>query len=196
MPKTAYGNAVAEVPGQYDADIQQYIIANTQENAGWIPGSSPYSLSAPSVVQTPQGAKDVPTARCANGDVDCIAGIGRESRKDLPLTAEEQRAAGEYFGQLSTNYQRIAGLMTATGNVQYALVFEVASGVASLLEQALLPSTGKVMIDSIALDLAAKEFSTATGIPLVVVNEAIEHTIKPRLENARKWIDRQTGIKK
>ena len=43
MPKTAYGHAVVEVPGQYDADIQQYIIANTQENAGWIPGSSPYS---------------------------------------------------------------------------------------------------------------------------------------------------------
>jgi hypothetical protein len=184
MPKTAYGNAVAEVPGQYDADIQQYIIANTQENAGWIPGSSPYSPSAPSVVQTTQGAKDVPTARCANGDVACLSGVGSGGQQNAPLTLEQQKAIGQVFGQASTDYQRAAALATATGNAPLVLSFEITAGIAGLLEQMFNPSAGKIVVDT-AVDIAVESFSERTGIPMALVNEIAECEIKPRLQTIK-----------
>ncbi|WP_068679875.1 hypothetical protein [Variovorax sp. WDL1] len=82
-------------------------------------------------------------------------------QQNPPLTAQQQQAVGAYFGKMSTDYQRAAALATATGNVPVTLSFEIAAGIAGLLEQAFTPSAGKVVVDNV-VDVVAKEFSTRT----------------------------------
>ena len=59
-------------------EIQNYITNGTKEGAGYVPGISPYLPGRP-----PPIGKDpysplpsVATAKCANGDVACISGVG------------------------------------------------------------------------------------------------------------------------
>ncbi|PNG52889.1 hypothetical protein CHC07_05266 [Variovorax sp. B4] len=168
--------------------IQQFIISNTTAGGGTdgVPPWAPYTVSrdATAPINTSSVAS---IARCANGDLSCISGVGMQ--QNPPLTAQQQQAVGAYFGKMSTDYQRAAALATATGNVPVTLSFEIAAGIAGLLEQAFTPSTGKVVIDSFFVDEAAKRLSTRTGIPLIVVMEVAEREIKPRLQDARNLID-------
>ncbi|PZO13553.1 MAG: hypothetical protein DCF26_16715 [Burkholderiales bacterium] len=192
MPKTSDGRVVVEVPGQVDTSIQQFIIGNSKEGANYIPGQSPYIASNPALNQ-PKVTSDItataiPTARCANGDLACLSGVGRQQND--PLTPTQQVAIGKYFGDASTTYQRAAALATATGNAPVALSFEIASGVAGLLEQAFLPSAGKVLIDTLIVDEAAKAVATRLNVPLPIVVEVVEREIKPRLQHARDAVDR------
>ncbi|PNG52886.1 MULTISPECIES: DUF637 domain-containing protein [unclassified Variovorax] len=151
---------VIEVPAQSNWEIQQYIISNTTMGGGsdGVPPWAPYTVSrdATAPINTSSVAS---IARCANGDLSCISGVGMQ--QNPPLTAQQQQAVGAYFGKMSTDYQRAAALATATGNVPVTLSFEIAAGIAGLLEQAFTPSAGKVVVDNV-VDVVAKEFSTRT----------------------------------
>jgi hypothetical protein len=196
MPKTVRGAAVMEIPGTANAEIQQFILQNTTDNvATWIPGSSPYQPSRTDLAPAPATGPVVPsapaTASCGNMDLACKSGVGASQ---IPaLTPEQRQAIGTYFGEVSTNYSRMAGLATAAGQPQAALTFEIAAGISATIEQLFSPSVGKVVIDQVGLDLAAKTFSDRTGIPLIMVNEVTELHIKPRLQDARTWVDQQIG---
>jgi filamentous hemagglutinin len=194
MPLQVQGNVVMEVPGNYNADIQQYITENTRQDAGYIPGQSPYLASNPRSGGNTTGASNPPlphqgnTAACGNFDLDCKSGVGNNLSEPV-LTPAQRQAAGDFFAKASTDYQRLAAISAATGNAPVTLSFEIAAGVSGLLEQAFKPSAGKVVVDSILVDLAAKKFSDRSGIPLFMVNEVVERDIKPRLEALRLRID-------
>ena len=192
MPKTSDGRTVIEVPGQYNAELQQYIIANTQMNAGWIPGSSPYSPSSASTHPSNSAGKasDAETSRCANGDLACLSGTGAGGQQNKPLTPEQQQAIGQYFGQVATDYQRAAALAAATGNAPLVLAFEIAAAIAGVLEQMFSPSLGKVLLDS-GLDAVVDAVSKRTGLPRALVFEVMEREIKPRVEVIKKSIDQR-----
>lgn len=196
MPKIVEGSVVMERPGQANPEIQQFILLNTTDNvATWIPSSSPYQPSRTDVAPAPAAGPVVPsaptTASCGNMDLACKSGVGASQ---IPALRPEQRQAiGAYFGEVSTNYSRMAGLATAAGQPQAALTFEIAAGISATIEQLFSPSVGKVVIDQVGLDLAAKTFSDRTGIPLIMVNEVTELHIKPRLQDARTWVDQQIG---
>jgi hypothetical protein len=186
---------VIEVPARADWEIQQYITSNTTTGGGTngVPPWTPYAVSRDAIapINTPS---IVSTAKCANGSLPCISGVGVQ--QNTPLTAQQRQAVGAYFGKMSTDYQRAAALATATGNVPVTMSFEIAAGVAGLLEQAFSPSAGKVLVDTVALDFAAKVFSERTGTPLFLVNEIVEREIKPKLQDMRDWIDSYIGAKK
>lgn len=92
-----------------------------------------------SIIGNPDDA--AATAACANNDLTCKPGVG--AQQDASLTPAQRRAVGEYFGQASTNYQRMAGMAVATGNSQAVLLLEIASGITGLLEQAFTPNVGE-----------------------------------------------------
>ena len=153
--------------------------------------NSPYYWSASAIA--PATSSNVPpaetnvTARCANLDTACRSGVGVQ--QSVPISPEQQQATGEYFGNMSSQYQRMAALATVTGNAPVVLSFEIASGVTGLLEQAFRPSTGKVLVDS-TIDAAALAYSRATGIPIAVINEVVERIIKPAADPLKDKIDR------
>lgn len=130
------------------------------------------------------------TARCANGDLACGSGVG--AQQNPSLTPAQQAAVGKYFGDTSTQYQRASAMAAASGNVAVASSFEIAAGVAGLLEQAFTPSAGKVLVDN-ALDVAAQKIADRLRIPLPVVVEVVEREIKPRLQGMRDFFDGKTG---
>ena len=192
VPLLVNGNAAVEVPGTYNAEIQQYILLNTTNGEGnWIPGGSTYIGSLPPSNSTSTTPPNTGTAACANGDLACRSGVGVQQNVTPSLSPEQQAAVGAYFGKLSTDYQRMAALAAPTGQPQLVLTFEIAAGVTGLIEQAFAPSLGKVAIDSVVVDEAAKRFSTATGIPLTIVFEVVERDVKPRLQQIRNWVDVQ-----
>ncbi len=124
---------------------------------------------------------------CANGDTSCLTGIGQQ--QNAPLTSDQKSARAEYFGGLSTEYQRSANLAATMKLPQVAVSYEIAAGVTALLEQAYQPSLGKVLIDTILIDEAVNRISKETGIPRLYVQEVAENMIKPKLEAMRQWID-------
>ena len=66
---------------------------------------------------------------------------------------------------------------------------------AGLLEQAFLPSLGKVIVDTLLVNQAAELVAKKTGIPLVIVIEVVEREMKPRLQYVRDNIEKITGMK-
>ncbi|MGV3498690.1 MAG: hypothetical protein ACO1OR_07685 [Hydrogenophaga sp.] len=92
MPKTSDGRAVVEVPGQPNAQIQQFIMSNTTDNAGYIPGVSPYVGSKTEGQSLPYGSNTPATtaARCANGDLACISGVGAQ-QSSIPELSDAAR---------------------------------------------------------------------------------------------------------
>jgi hypothetical protein len=187
MPKGVAGSAVFEVLGTPNAAIQSFVMASTKDGAGYIPGISPYVPSNTGFGDVPGSPPSISTATCANINLGCASGVGVQ--QNTPLTPAQQQAIGAYFGKAGTDYQRAAAMATAAGNAPVALSFEIAAGVAGLLEQAFLPSVGKVMLDSALVDSVAKAFSDRTGIPILLVNEVAEREIKPRLQAGRDSID-------
>lgn len=127
-------------------------------------------------------------------NLGCVSGVG--SQQNTPLTPAQQQAIGAYFGKAGTDYQRAAAMATAAGNAPIALSFEIAAGVAGMLEQAFSPSAGKVILDSALVDSVVKAFADRTGIPIFLVNEVAEREIKPRLQSGRDSIDKFTTGRK
>ncbi|PZO13555.1 MAG: hypothetical protein DCF26_16725 [Burkholderiales bacterium] len=197
MPKTSDGRVVVEIPGQANADIQQFIIGNSTSGANYIPGQSPYiaSNAALNPRSTTYSRSNTPTtATCANSDLACKSGVGVQ--QNVPLTHDQREAIGEYLGHTSTNYQRTSALFLAAGQPKFALPYEIAAAITSLLEQAFVRSAGKILVDVLAVDTASKIVAESTRIPLVIVSEVAEQLVKPRLEDLRNRIDGRQGESK
>ena len=87
MPKVSDGKVVVEVAGQANADIQQFIMTNTKDGAGYIPGTSPYTpsnvtLNRPSTSNVP-AATASSTVKCAYGDASCASGVGMSQGRGI-----------------------------------------------------------------------------------------------------------------
>jgi hypothetical protein len=95
MPRTAQGPVVVEVPGQANPELQAWIISNTTQGVGYIPGASPYSasnagLNRPTTTNTPSTAPV--TAACANNDLACRSGVGAQ-QSSIPQMTQAARVA-------------------------------------------------------------------------------------------------------
>jgi len=167
-------------------ELRAYIVQNTTGTGvpGTIMYDGPFAAPAPAQPQTRQ----LSTARCANGDYNCAAGL------PLPLTeAEKQRrlnTAADVASSVSTQSGRVSAAATAYGTVlsispnpfsqaAAATQFSLATGAtivdfsAQVVEQLLRPNVGKQAIASIV-----ETFNTGLGnkFPLwgPIVNEATE----------------------
>jgi hypothetical protein len=190
LPKVNDAKAVVEVAGRYDAAIQQFIVESTKDGSNYIPGVSAYVPSKPNSTSSTAAATalPLPTAACANLDITCKSGVG--VAQNAPLTPEQRKAAGDYFGQVSTDYQRAANVAVATGQPELVVAFEIAAGVAALLEQSFNPSAGKVVWDAMLIDSIAKKFADRAGLPMFLVQEVVEREIKPKFQSSRDYIDK------
>ncbi len=130
---------------------------------------------------------------CGNGDTGCITGVGQQ--QNAPLTEAQKQIRAEYFGNLSTEYQRSANLAATMRLPQVVLSYEIAAGVTALLEQAYQPSLGKVASATV-LDAVAKTYSEASGVPRLIVDEVINSQIKPQVEAYGELLDKALGYKK
>jgi filamentous hemagglutinin len=152
MPKTSDGRVVVEIPGQANADIQQFIIGNSTNGANYIPGVSPYVGSRTNGPSASFGttAPDTTTARCANGDLACISGVGQQ--QNAPLTQQAKEAIAD--GIASTS--RAAGVVAAG-----------ATAVGASASPQIKPIAGAVAVGATAIGTAA---------------DAIEQVVRPDME--------------
>nr|WP_315236103.1 hemagglutinin repeat-containing protein [uncultured Albidiferax sp.] len=108
MPKVSDGKVVVEVAGQANADIQQFIMTNTKDGTGYIPGTSPYTpsnvtLNRPSTSNVP-AATASSTVKCAYGDASCASGVGMsQGRGILPDYVSIGSGSHTIGGSLSMN---------------------------------------------------------------------------------------------
>ncbi len=152
MPKTSDGRVVVEIPGQANADIQQFIIGNSTNGANYIPGVSPYVGSRTNGPSASFGttAPATTTARCANGDLACISGVGQQ--QSAPLTQQAKEAIAD--GIASTG--RAAGVVAAG-----------ATAVGASASPQIKPIAGAVAVGATAIGTAA---------------DAIEQVVRPDME--------------
>ena len=188
MPKTAQGSVVVEIPGHANAALQRWIIGNTQEAAGYIPGVSPYVesnalLNRSNPTYKPESV--VPTARCANGDLACISGVGAQQSSVPELT----RAAREGIAETAASTSRQAGVIAAGATAvaagasppikqlagSVAVGATVVSVAADTVEQVVRPDTGQVVTGSGVLTLQSLAEKTSVGrIVTPITNEILE----------------------
>ncbi|HWZ48189.1 MAG TPA: hemagglutinin repeat-containing protein [Herbaspirillum sp.] len=170
-----------------DAELRAYIVQYTNHNA--VPSLITYAEPSTVPVYSSK-SPDIPTAACAVTAADCAAGIA----PPLSITQIQQRNTqlADFFSQTSTNYTRAASVATAAGQPEVAVPFEAASAILNLLEQAVRPDIGQVLVDSVALDLITKRVSAQLNIPLPVAVEAADRYVKPQLQSARDWINQKT----
>lgn len=162
MPKATDGKTVVEVPGQANTTIQQYIIVNSTRDSDYIPRVSPYVMSNPALnkpVTTRGPVAGTVTARCANGDVSCISGVG-DQQTSLP---ELTQAARDAIANGAATTGRAAGVVasgaTAAAAAGSPQVKPIAGAVAlgaiavglgaDVVEQLARPNTGQVLQDSV-----------------------------------------------
>jgi filamentous hemagglutinin len=184
MPKVISSTAIIELPGQANTEIQQFIIANTKDGAGFIPGQSPYAASntssnAPTTTNTPP-ATQTQTASCANSDLACRSGVGVQ--QNAPLTAEQAQSLRENLAKQAQDVSRLAGVVSNAAAViapnaagaNFAIKAAVVGLGATAIEQANEPDKGKLLVDS-AIDIATKPLADRFPIFSPIANEFAEH---------------------
>lgn len=93
MPLIVDGNVAIEKFGNINSEIQEYIIRNTLDNSGWIPGQSPYIPNKIVISKIPQGFEISKNqgGLCSNLDTSCLSGIGvsqnKYDKKDIAAAA-------------------------------------------------------------------------------------------------------------
>ncbi len=187
MPKTVQGSVVLEVPGQANPELQAWIMSNTKEGAGFIPGASPYSasnaaLNRPVLSNTPNNT--AVTAACANMDLACKSGVGAQLTSIPQLT----QAAREAIADGASNTSRQAGVIGAAATAATAaaspqvkpITGSVAIGAtvigvaADVVEQVMRPDAGQTgvsLLGTTASEAANRVFPIAAPI----TNEIIEN---------------------
>lgn len=163
MPKATDGKTIVEVPGQANTTIQQYIIANSTQDSGYIPGVSPYVMSNPTLnkpVTTTGPVVGTATARCANGDLSCISGVGAQQTSLPELTQSARDAIANGASTTSRGAGLVASGATAltvggspgvkpiAGTV--AIGATVIGAGADAIEQLVQPDLGRVTWDTLA----------------------------------------------
>lgn len=142
MPKLVSGTAVVEVLGQANFEIQQYIIANTKEGAGYVPGVSQYvmsnlKLNSPTLTSAPPA---VPTVSCANNDLACKSGVGVQ-QSSIPQLTQQARDA---IADGASNLSRQAGVVSAA-----------AMAATTVASPQVKPVTGVVVVGATVIGIAA-----------------------------------------
>jgi hypothetical protein len=143
MPRTAQGPVVLEVPGQANPELQAWIINNTKEGAGFIPGASPYSasnsgLNRPTTTNTPSTASV--TSACANNDLACRSGVGAQQSTMPQMTQAARQAISD--GAETTSRQ--AGVIGAA-----------ATAATAAASPPVKPITGAVAVGATVIGVAA-----------------------------------------
>lgn len=183
MPKATDGKTVVEVPGQANAEIQQFIMANTKDGAGYIPGQSPYTASNAALnkpVTTNSPGDTMTTAACANGDLACKSGVGVQ--QNAPLTQQTKEAIADG----AANVSRASGVVAAGATAvaaqtgPYAKPAETVAvgatvvGVAAdAVEQIMRPDMGKVAWDSVAR-VVQDRLDKRLPVAAPITNELVE----------------------
>lgn len=185
MPKVTDSTAVIELPGQANAAIQQYIIANTKDGSGYIPGQSQYiasnpGLNATTTTNTPPSTQ-TQTANCANNDLACRSGVGVQ--QNAPLSQQTREAIADGASTLSRQAGVIAAGATAIGSqvgpyakpAQALAVGATAVGIgADIVEQAVRPDAKQVIREQLILGVPAEVLTQRFPILAPVINEIKE----------------------
>jgi filamentous hemagglutinin len=186
MPKLVSGTAVVEVMGAVDMQIQQFIVNNAQ------PADIPsiYTMSKVSTTQ-PTGApvSNTVTTRCANGDMACITGVGRQ--QNAPLTQQAREAIAD--GASSTS--RASGVVAAgatTLATQMGPYGRLAKGVAvgatvigtaaDVVEYIAQPNPQEFIKEQIGLGMPAAVLAEKFPLWAPIINEVSEE-IKKGIKN-------------
>ncbi|MBL0917443.1 MAG: hemagglutinin repeat-containing protein [Hydrogenophaga sp.] len=184
MPKISDGRTVVEIPGQTNADIQRFIIGNTTDNADYIPGVSPYMSSQVNGQSAQSGPTTATaTARCANGDLACISGVGVQ-QSSLPELGDAARNA---IADGAASTSRAAGVVAAGATAAVATssphIKPIASAIAvgatvagvaaDAVEQAVRPSVGQALQDAMLTSFQEWADRKIPGVA-PVTNEVIE----------------------
>jgi filamentous hemagglutinin len=187
MPKTAQGSVVLEVPGQANPQLQSWIINNTAQGAGYIPGQSPYTasnaaLNAPTLTNTP--ITPAVTAACANSDLACRSGVGAQQSTMPQLT----QAAREAIAEGASTTSRQAGVIGAAATAATAaaspqvkpITGSIAAGAtvigvaADAVEQVVRPNAEKVIKEQILLGVPADALARKYPLYAPLINELKE----------------------
>jgi hypothetical protein len=187
MPKTVQGSVVLEVPGQANPELQAWIMSNTKEGAGFIPGASPYSasnaaLNRPVLTNTPNNT--AVTAACANMDLACRSGVGAQLTSIPQLT----QAAREAIADGASNTSRQAGVIGAAATAATAaaspqvkpITGSVAIGAtvigvaADVVEQLARPDAEKIFKEQILLGIPADALAKKYPLYAPLINEIKE----------------------
>jgi filamentous hemagglutinin len=189
MPRTAQGPVVLEVPGQANPELQAWIINNTKEGAGFIPGASPYSASnagliRPTTTNTPSTAPV--TAACANNDLACRSGVGAQQSTMPQMTQAARQAIADGAETTSRQAGVIGAAATAataaasppvkpiTGAVAVgATVIGVA---ADAVEQLARPDAEKIIKEQILMGIPADALAKKYPLYAPLINEIKEAT--------------------
>lgn len=183
MPKVVDGTAVIQVPGQANFEIQQYIIGNTKEDAGYIPGVSQYvmsniSLNGPTITNIPS---TLPTASCANNDLACKSGVGVQ--QNTPLTEQAREELANASAILGRQAGVIAAVATAVGSqagpygksAQAIAIAATAVNIgADAVEQVLRPNVKQVIRDQLVLGVPAEVLTQRFPLLAPWINEVKE----------------------
>lgn len=182
MPRTAQGSVVVEVPGSPNAELQTWIVKNTPEGGGYIPGQSPYVPSnpalAPPVLTT--RAIDAPTASVSNNDLAGKSGVGVQQNPPLDEQAREAIAAG------ASGVSRVAGVTSSIATSVVATVPQsrpifgplgVGAAVVGLgadaVGHAVMPDLGQAAVDGVGLWVTERVNRRFPGFALAT-NESVE----------------------
>ena len=186
MPKIVGGTVVIEKTGQANAEIQLFIIANTKDGSGFIPGQSQYTLSstssnAPTLTNTPP-AMQSQTANCANNDLACRSGVG--AQQNAPLSQQTREAIADGASTLSRQAGVVAAGAVAVSSQagpygQPAKAVAVGATVigfgADVVEQLVRPDTGQVVVNASSLILQTLAEQTPIGkVATPITNEILE----------------------
>jgi filamentous hemagglutinin len=186
MPKLISSTAIVELPGQANTEIQQYIIANTKDGSGFIPGQSPYAASntssnAPTTTNTPP-ATQTQTASCANSDLACRSGVGVQ--QNAPLTQQTREAIADGASTLSRQAGVIAAGAVAVSSQagpygQSAKAVAVGATVigvgADVVEQVMKPNVGQTSANLLGFGVGVSIEPLPGGkIVAPLTNEIIE----------------------
>ena len=182
MPKAVDGRVVVEVPGTYNAEIQAFIIDNTKEGAGYIPGVSPYSGSRADASAPAQGLPVTnTTVRCANGDLACVSGVGAQQSSLPELTDATRNAIAD--GAAATS--RAAGVVAAGATAAAASASPqakpivgagaaVIGGGADVVEQVVRPNVEQVIREQLLLGVPAEVLTRKFPLYALLINEVVE----------------------
>lgn len=188
MPTFSDGISTVEVPGQANMEIQQFIITNSLDGANYIPGQSPYVASNPAlnkpVVTTGATSNNLPTARCANGDLACLSGVGAQQSSVPELTQEMREAIADGANTLSRQAGVIASGATAAAAAASPQVKPIVGAVAlgatvvgvgaDLAEQVMRPDMNQVFRDQLLLGVPADVLTQRYPLYAPVINEIKE----------------------
>ncbi|NMM07116.1 hemagglutinin repeat-containing protein [Polaromonas sp.] len=186
MPKIVGGTVVIEKTGQANAEIQLFIIANTKDGSGFIPGQSQYTLSstssnAPTLTNTPT-AMQSQTANCANNDLACRSGVG--AQQNAPLSQQTREAIADGASTLSRQAGVVAaGAVAVSSQVgpygQSAKAVAVGATVigfgADVVEQVMKPNVGQTSANLIGFGVGVSIEPLPGGkVVAPLTNEIIE----------------------